>query len=346
MIDNSIVDEILSTAAESRRLTSLIFEITNKCNLDCVHCYLGDKRNEKLECIPLEKIVDVLKEAKKIGVFDIALTGGEVFTYKYWKELFAIIKNQGFNLVIFTNAVNLCEKDISYMKRIGVNTLKISCYGMNKETYEATTQVSGSYEKYKENIRLLNKYGINHFFSNIVLSTNQNDYKEMIEKNGTKSMELYIINDIQHSGNPIQYRPSEKIWNECHYEMMKNAKLDSDFWNDPSQYICTAGMARLTILPNGDVIPCVNLRIPVGNIYSDSLHQIWEGSKLAKVLQSFLVGKFEKCFNCPNKRYLTYVCPGSNYNDTGDYYLPSEFKCHLCEKNKEVIEGSINNKMN
>ena len=342
MIDNNVVSEILLKATNNRRLTSLYFEITHNCNLNCVHCYLGDKRTERHEHIPLEKLADVLKEAKKMGVFDIAITGGEVFTYKYWREFFTIIKQQGFNLVVFTNLVKLCEADISFMKDIGVNTVKISCYGMGKDTYEATTQTPNSYDKYIDNIRLLNKYQIHHFFSNIILSTNEIDYKEMIEKNGIRNTELYIIDDIQHSGNPVSYRPSETVWRECHYEMMKNASINNTNWEDPNQYICTAGMARLTILPNGDVIPCINLRIPVGNIYVNSLFDIWEGETLNNVLQKFKTANFEKCFKCTNKKYLTHICPGSNYNDTGSYYIPSQYKCHLCQENKKVIEGSIN----
>lgn len=344
MKDNTVVNEILQKATRERRLTSLFFEITNNCNLRCVHCYLGDKRKEKHTHIPLEKLIDILGEAKKLGVFDIAVTGGEVFTYKYWREFFTAIKQHGFNLVVFTNLVHLSENDIFFMKNIGVNTIKISCYGMHKSTYEATTQIEDSYDKYINNIQLLEKYKIHHFFSNIILSTNENDYEEMIRKNGIQNTELYIINDIQHSGDPIRFRPSEEVWEKCHYEMMKSAKINNSLWENGDNYICTAGMARLTILPNGDVIPCINLRIPVGNIYSDSLNDIWKGDRLARLLEDFKMERFEKCFNCDDRAYLTHICPGANYNDTGDYYLPSEFKCYLCHKNKKVIESSINQK--
>lgn len=339
MIDNNVVNEILNKATRSRRLTSLFFEITSNCNLNCVHCYLGNKRKEPDIHIPLEKLIDILKEAKKLGVFDIAVTGGEVFTYKYWREFFAIIKQQGFNLVVFTNAVNLCEKDIAYMKKIGVNSIKISCYGMHKDTYEATTRIANSYEKYKRNIELLKKYKLYHFFSNIILSTNEKDCQEMLKANGTKNTELYIIDDLQHSNSPTNYRPCEEVWNKCHYDVMKEAEIDAHQWEDPNKYICTAGLARLAILPNGDVTPCINLRIPIGNIFHDSIKDIWNSPQLDTLFENFKIGKFEKCFTCPYKSYLTHICPGSNYNDTGNYYLPSEFKCNICKKNKEVIEN-------
>lgn len=341
MIDNNVVNEILNKATKQRRLTSLFFEITNKCNLNCVHCYLGTQRYEDWNTINIEKMIDILKEAKQLGVFDIALTGGEIFTYKYWKELFLIIKQQGFNLVVFTNLVNLSEKDISFIRDVGVNALKISCYGMSKETYERTTRVRGSFAKYIENKKLIDKYKIPHFFSNILLSTNEKEYKQMIEENGKRNLELYIIDDLQHSKDPVSYRPHEDVWNACHYEIMKDAKIDSSIWENPNSYICTAGMARLTILQNGDVIPCINMRIPVGNIYTNSIKDIWFGDRLHDVLDKFKVANFKKCYHCSNKKYLTHICPGSNYNDTGDYYIPSKFKCYMCDRNREVIESDI-----
>lgn len=341
MIDNNVVAEILKITSDSRKLTTLFFEITNNCNLNCVHCYLGNKRKEKHQHIPLEKLIDILKEAKQLGVFDIAVTGGEVFTYKYWREFFSVIKQNGFNLVVFTNLVHLTENDISFIKDIGVNSLKISCYGTHQKTYEDTTQTPNSYSKFIENVSLLEKYKIHHFFSNILLSTNESDYKEMIEKYGTRNLELYITDDFQHSGKPLLYRPCSNIWNECHFEVMKNAQIESVPWQKKDANICTAGMARLAILSNGDVIPCINLRVPIGNIYYNNLAELWNGSQLLTTLNKFKIGNFEKCFNCSYKKYLTHICPGSNFNDTGDYYLPSTFKCHMCQKNKEVIESNI-----
>jgi radical SAM protein with 4Fe4S-binding SPASM domain len=41
---------------------------------------------------------------------------------------------------------------------------------------------------------------------------------------------------------------------------------------------CAAGLSGLTILPDGTVVPCRRLPIPLGNVRNDSLREIWAAS--------------------------------------------------------------------
>lgn len=57
-------------------------EITNKCNIRCVHCY-GNFGEIPCEVMDKENIKKILSDLRKIGVRIIEITGGEATTHPY-----------------------------------------------------------------------------------------------------------------------------------------------------------------------------------------------------------------------------------------------------------------------
>jgi len=48
---------------------------------------------------------------------------------------------------------------------------------------------------------------------------------------------------------------------------------------------CAAGVSGLTILPDGTVTPCRRLPVPIGNVRTDSLREIWSTSEVLNSLR-------------------------------------------------------------
>ncbi len=339
-----LAENLKKIAREGDKLTTLMIEITYQCNFNCVHCYVGSKKSE-LYPPYLEQYIRILKQARKMGVFDIAITGGEPFKYEFWRELFLVIKRMNFNLVVFTNATLLNEADICYLKEIGVNLLKISCYGLSKITYEATTRKKGSFDKYLENTALIKKYKVPHVFTNIILSTNEEEAIEMISLNGINRTDLNIMNDYNRSNNPLRYRASTAVINEYfNIKNVNNSRANFDKENDSKNCsygidnrICSAGYGSLSIACNGDIYPCSHYRVKLGSILHDSLEEIWASDELKRAREKLNINYFVKCNKCDYKNYIVSVCPGGNFTETGDYYTPSEFKCNMCKTNYESM---------
>jgi len=91
---------------------------------------------------------------------------------------------------------------------------------------------------------------------------------------------------------------------------------------------CAAGMPNgyITILPNGDVIPCMLLQVKVGGIRRESIIKIWEESLTLTKLRSreLLKGECGKCVH----RDVCAGCRGRAYEETGDI-LASDPGCWL-----------------
>ena len=82
---SSIEAQVLDFATDKRgvweqnhQLYSVIFEITPKCNFNCVHCYLHDHHcSDELSYGEIVEIIDILYEKE---VLFITFTGGDIFT--------------------------------------------------------------------------------------------------------------------------------------------------------------------------------------------------------------------------------------------------------------------------
>ena len=87
----------------------MIFSITNKCNLNCKGCYNKALRIPSKNELDTAKIVDILGQAKKLGISFIVIAGGEPFVRKDFLKIIKTFPELIF--LIFTNG--LLIEDIS-----------------------------------------------------------------------------------------------------------------------------------------------------------------------------------------------------------------------------------------
>lgn len=76
----------------------------------------------------------------------------------------------------------------------------------------------------------------------------------------------------------------------------------------------------LTILPNGDIIPCMLLHIKLGNVREESIAEIWNRSPVLARLRnrSQLEGE---CGRCTHRDGCA-GCRGRAYEETGNILAP------------------------
>ena len=81
---------------QNHQLYSVIFEITPKCNFNCVHCYLHDHHcSNELSYDEIIEIIDILYEKE---VLFLTLTGGDIFTRKDFLDIYLYAKKKGLSL--------------------------------------------------------------------------------------------------------------------------------------------------------------------------------------------------------------------------------------------------------
>ncbi|MCL4468332.1 MAG: radical SAM protein, partial [Deltaproteobacteria bacterium] len=80
------------------------FELTNKCNLSCLHC-LRDKTDMR-SFISVELFESILKQAKAYNLKHIAFTGGEPTLHPHFAQIIDTVVQHGYTYHFVTNAWN------------------------------------------------------------------------------------------------------------------------------------------------------------------------------------------------------------------------------------------------
>jgi radical SAM protein with 4Fe4S-binding SPASM domain len=299
-------------------------EITEKCNLKCLHCYNEGDRTTAEENLTLKDWIGILKEAKKLGCKNCQFIGGEPFLCQ--ENLFYLIsvaKRLGYKFIeIFTNATLLNESILKRVAKLRVN-LAISLYANRPAIHDQITQVKGSFGKTSKAIKIAKKLNIPLRIAVIIMKQNQNSAKETL--NFLKK-ELHIRNIgydvVRPSGRGCNSNliPAKNI---RQLSLRKTAKFPKftkeDFLRRRFGHNCFVN--RVCITASGNVIPCIMKRNEIlGNLKEKSLRQILYSKKGQEFIR-LSKDHIEVCKDC-EYRYACFDCRVKT-NDAENLYAKS-----------------------
>src|SRR5271168_2797785 len=87
-------------------------ELTEKCNLECVHCYVSSSPHLPLiGAVQPKQRLSLIEEGRALGCGKIQFIGGEATIYPALPELIGHANNLGFKFIeVFTNGVSFPKK--------------------------------------------------------------------------------------------------------------------------------------------------------------------------------------------------------------------------------------------
>ncbi len=267
----------------------LYIELLNRCNFNCIMCYKKHRIDEPRAELSLEILQKIMDEAKENKLPSISInTGGELFLYKDIKEVFRVVKEAGIqDICLGTNAALLNDEMIELIVKNKITRIKISLDAAASETYRKIRR-GGTLEKTEKNIEKLiackKKY--NSFLpvirlSFVVMDINFHEAQQFIDKWEDKvdCIDLQRYVDFSY--------------------IDKDAKIDQ---NVIKNSFCTGPFYSLTIWSNGNITPfcCFHdLKLPLGNIYEDTLKNIWTGEKMRQIREQLASKRFNPvCQKC------------------------------------------------
>ncbi len=297
------------------------WHITNLCNLRCKHCYQDDFSKENdLDWTGLKTISDniltTMQEWDRKAC--IHLTGGEPLLKP---ELFPLLNELDRNplveeLGIITNGLFFDREWGGRLSAFSkLRKIKISLDGADAETNDSIRRET-TFEKVIRNLSLFRGKDI---FEIILMFT--------VMKRNLKSVPSFfnLSKDLDVNGFIIERfipwgRGRENIGEVLNREDWKELiKTLSDLFTIEREDIllpyqafqvsfdgeepellgapCVIGRDGLCVMPDGNVFPCRRFPISIGNLLSDSLKQIWDGSELLEKLgrKENLKGKCGMC---------------------------------------------------
>ena len=323
-----------------------VWEMTNACNLKCIHCHAsGGKKGDELSTDEAKILINQLAEIPEFRM--LAFTGGEPLVRPDLFELLAYSKALGFTNTIATNATLIDDETAMRLKQHGVVIAAVSLDGFNAETHDMIRGKTGIFDATLEGIRALNKAGILLHINITVMDYNLPELDQMmslIEELNAGILLIYQLVPVGR-GRDISDVALDIDGNERLMQFMVKAQSEAkaiiepvagtQYWSHllnqagiksgPLMWLaekvfhgCSAGRGFVYIKPNGDVWPCPFIEVSSGNIKDKPFTQIWAESPVFKELRNRETLLEGSCGACEYKK-ICGGCRGRAWAYTGNY---------------------------
>ena len=323
-------------------------ELTFRCNLRCVHCYLGDARHgspEKEE-LSYPEICDLLDQIVEEGCLWLLLTGGEPLLRPDFREIYSYAKRKGLLITLFTNGTLITREIADYLQEWRPFKVEITLYGRSKETYEGVTGVPGSHERCLRGIELLLERDLPLRLKTMALTSNKHEIRAM--KEYAKGLGVSFRLDpmvnarLDGAGEPANFRltPEEVLELDradheraggfrdfCQRGLRPASKLDY-------VYVCGAGVRHFHIDPYGLLSVCIISRGRSFDLRRGSFQEGWReflpGVRYQRASDDYRCNQCELISLCGQ-------CPGWAELEHGDQETRVEFLCRVAHLRAEAF---------
>lgn len=339
-------------------ISALQFELSSRCNERCIHCYIPNGKKNKGFDMPLAKVKSILDEFAELGGINVTLSGGEAFLHKDLIEICRYCREKDLKISILSNLIALKDEDIKALKEVNLSLIQTSLYSMTPEIHDFITKVKGSFEKTINAIEKLVAADIPVQISCPLMKANKEGYDKVLkyaQSLKVKAQTDYIMmaqSDLntENLANRLSLEETEKVirtiietdidYNEKTLKQTSiSEEMEFDLERFMKQPVCGVGYDNCCITANGDVYPCAGWQDYVlGNVYKQSLQEIWENSERIKELRKVTQASFPQCLKCEARDYCA-RCLVRNYNESGgDMFAINEHFCQVAHLNKRLVE--------
>jgi radical SAM protein with 4Fe4S-binding SPASM domain len=326
--------EDIEEAVRNNRLLTMEIEFSRICNFRCPYCYVPKRSALRNELSP-EEIRDVILQAKELGARKIIVLGGEPTIYPHILEMVQFIASQGLEVEMFTNGSGITAEFARQLFECRVRVaLKMNTF--NAAVQDMLAGKKGSFDLIQQAYQNLIGAGYPSEKALLAVDTiicRQNIdeivdmWKWLRERNIIPYFEIITPQGNAQENDWLQADPKQlhDIFNEI-------AEIDRNQYGqiwDPQPPLlgnrCMRHKFSCLVCSQGDVMPCVGVNIPIGNIREQKLGDIIRDSEVLQDLKDHLHMIKGPCRSC-EKVDMCYGCRGAAYQLTGDY-LASDPLC-------------------
>jgi radical SAM protein with 4Fe4S-binding SPASM domain len=132
------------SAADRRPI--VVWNITRRCNLRCIHCYSDSDAREYPGELTLEQCHAVIDDLARFGVPALLLSGGEPLIHPHFFELASHARGLGLRLTLSTNGTLIARTAAQRLKDVGFAYIGISLDGI-AATHDYFRGRQGAFDK-------------------------------------------------------------------------------------------------------------------------------------------------------------------------------------------------------
>lgn len=288
------------------------FHLTNRCQLECVHCYTSSSPTLPSDDeLPVERWLQLVDDFADNGGEKALFTGGEALVYTGCIEVMRRARERGLEVTLFSNGV-LVPRYLADIKQTA-HIVQISIDGPSAETHDAI-RGKGQFGKAMKAVRVLLDAGIETRISTTVMTNNwtaiERDFPKMVDEFKDTDLAFRVSYGAMPHGRGVSldHNLDTAAVRRFVDQLLTKVKTTENREEDCNvvQKISGCGYAeQLVVAPDGMVYPCHLMSGALGHI--DDLPLSGITRYLKRTSDAFSVDHRLGCGTCD----LRHLCGGT-----------------------------------
>lgn len=280
---------------------------TNRCNLQCSHCYqdAGEQKSAELTTQEAKKLIDEIARAGfKIMIF----SGGEPLMRPDIYELVAYAVSKGLRAVFGTNGMLITEEVAQKLKDCGASAMGISLDSLDQEKHNRFRGHPEAFQRTVQGMKNCRKVGLPFQIHTTIMDWNRSEIDEILDfavEMGAIAEYLFFLvpvgRGIDIEADAVESQEYENLLHHImqrqktlpipikptcapqftRVAMQEGVPLDPRFTRG-----CLAGLTYCIISPVGIVRPCAYMVEEAGDIRKEAFDEIWRSSPVFQKLRT------------------------------------------------------------
>lgn len=323
-----------------------VIELTNRCNIDCVHCYISGGAGQNDPELTAAEWDGIFGQIARRGTLWLLVTGGEPFIRPDLPEILEKLKRKGLLYTLFSNGTLIDDSAVAMLRDWRPFSVEITLYGATEKTYEKVTGSGKAFRACLRGIERLLKAGIRTELKTVVLTLNRHELdgiRRIAEELGAPFRFDTAIHKAVHSGKtPEKYRLSpeevaaydvedpERLESWLQFLKRKPAARRLDHY-----YHCGAGVSTFAVTAHGLLNVCGFSDEPGWDLRTGGFDECWD-----VVIPELRRRKLDREFECRKCDLLLLCghCAPLAKLETGDPQSKVDYFCNSAKIRSRLFE--------
>jgi radical SAM protein with 4Fe4S-binding SPASM domain len=328
------------------------WEITDACNLRCIHCEADSGQADPAELSP-EEALRLVDDLAACGCKRVCLTGGEPLVRRDWPAIAQRFAERGVDVSVISNGLLVDDHALQIMKAVGVTGVSVSIDGRQPvhdairlhprprdgSVYDlalaaivrgkqAGLRVAVITQIHRHNLEDLET--LHDLFATLGVDVWQLQLcmplgrlvrfreKYLLEPRQLPQLVAKIESFIRAGQVPVLVADNIGYYGRCEPLLRSSTKPRRTFWAG-----CLAGCRMVAICSNGDVKGCPShpRKFVVGNVRETPFAELWSDAGNFAYNTAFDSSLLEgRCADCTYREICRAGCTTMAYSVTGTIY--------------------------
>ena len=280
-------------------LTHLQIDVTNRCNMNCRHCRNGRLRPEEITQLNLAEFTDVVDQALALGCQWINVCGGEPMVHPNILQLVEYASHRC-HTNLLTNGYLIDLECAESLRAAGVGMVQLSLDGASPQVHNTMRRNKHAFERVVRAVDALHATGIPVCFMVTMSRANYETLPRIMQVAQDLGVDFVNLRRLIPQGNGSDgFDQLGLNRTEVASLLAEARRLEIDhsigiclfpFYPFGDDQIvapyranrepepcagCSAGVSGLAVASDGAILLCPHIPMPLGNIRTHSLADVW-----------------------------------------------------------------------